>query len=175
MSVNRIAAWERNLKCKGVQPEKKRAEPEMNKRGWSPKSDSTRGGGFQQPGSQIADLSPQKPPGDKQNRHHEQRPKYRLVVSRQPKRQIDVEIISALRRVTARQAGQRASPPVQRKHRTLDQHQDGQNPGPELTKGSRKGIATIHPAKNAQIAVCSSLIATSMGICSDRFLMEEPG
>ncbi len=38
-------------KCQGCNPGKKRAEPEMNKRGWSPKSDSTRGCGFQQPGS----------------------------------------------------------------------------------------------------------------------------
>ncbi len=67
----------------------------------------------------------------------------------------------ALLRVTACQIGQRATAPVQRQHRALNQHQPVRTPAHEnCDRAPVTGMATMHPAKTDQIAVCSSLMAT---------------
>jgi len=69
----------------------------------------------------------QPPPENEQFPNGEKRPKDRLVVSGQPKRQVDVKVVRAILGVAARQISQRATAPVHREDRALDQYQPGQN------------------------------------------------
>ena len=98
----------------------------------------------------------------------EKRPGDRLVVSGQPERQVDVEIVRAILCVAACQVSQRATAPVHRENRALHQYQSGQNCRPaKLTPSTGKGIATMHPAKKNQTAVWRSFIPMRTGIRSD--------
>jgi hypothetical protein len=57
----------------------------------------------------------------------EKRPKDRFVVSGQPKRQVDVKVVRAILCVATCQISQRATAPVHREDRALDQYQPRQN------------------------------------------------
>src|ERR1017187_3714608 len=76
------------------------------------------------------------PPGNQPQPEYEQlpngekRPKDCLIASGQPKRQIDVEVIRALLCVATCQISQRATAPVHREDRALDQYQPGQDGRP---------------------------------------------
>jgi hypothetical protein len=72
-------------------------------------------------------LGNQPPPENEQFPNGEKRPKDRLVVSGQPKRQVDVKVVPAILCVAACQTSQRATAPVHREDRTFDQYQPGQN------------------------------------------------
>ena len=69
----------------------------------------------------------QPPPEHEQFPNGEKRPKDRFVASGQPKRQVDVKVVRAILCVATRQISQRATAPVHREDRALDQYQPGQN------------------------------------------------
>ena len=82
----------------------------------------------------------QPPPEHKQFPNGEKRPKDRLVVSGQPKRQVDIKVVSAILSVATCQIRHRAMAPVHREDRALDQYQPGQNcRQAKLTPGTSKG------------------------------------
>jgi hypothetical protein len=125
-------------------PEKKRAEPEMNKRGWSPKSDSTRGCGFQQPGHgtwSSSELPQNQPPPEYIQFSSDEKPsKDCLVMAGQPKRQVNVEIIRTLFCVAGRQIGQWAAALIYSENRALNQNQPRLDGSPrKLAPGTRDG------------------------------------
>ena len=84
----------------------------------------------------------QPPPEHKQFPNGEKRPKDRLVVSGQPKWQIDVKVVRAILCVATRQISQRATAPVHREDRALDHYQPSQNGrqaklAPSTSEGNR--------------------------------------
>ena len=80
------------------------------------------------------------PPEHEQFPNDEKRPKDRLVAPGQPKRQVDVKVVRAILCVATRQISQRATAPVHREDRALDQYQPGQNcRQAKLTPGTSKG------------------------------------
>jgi len=79
-------------------------------------------------------------PEHEQFSNNEKRTKYRFVASGQPKRQVDVEVIGALICVAACQISQRATAPVQREDRALNQNQPCEESRPtKMTLGTSKG------------------------------------
>jgi hypothetical protein len=69
----------------------------------------------------------QPPPENEQFPNGEKRPRDRLVASGQPKRHVDVKVVRAILCVAPRQISERASAPVHREDRALDQYQPRQN------------------------------------------------
>jgi hypothetical protein len=77
---------------------------------------------------EVASPQGNQPPRDnEQFPNGKKRPKDRLVVSGQPKWQVDVTVVCAILCVATCQISQRATAPVHREDRALDQYQPGQN------------------------------------------------
>ena len=79
------------------------------------------------PCEMASPLGNQPPPENDQFSNGEKRPKDRLVGSGHPKRQVDVKVAPAILRVAARQISQRATAPVHREDRALDQYRSALN------------------------------------------------
>ena len=91
-------------------------------------------------------LENQPPPKHEQFPNGEKRPKDRLVVSGQPSRQVDVKVVRVILCVATRQISQRATAPIHREDRALDQYQPSQKGGqaklaPSTSEGNRQNAS----------------------------------
>jgi len=116
---------------------------------------------------ETALLTGNQPPSEHEEfAHGEKRPKDRLVASRQPKGQVDIEAVRGLICVASCQISQWTAAPIHR--------QDSTSTSPVRAAAHRNWrrapatrIATMHPAKKSQIAVCRSSMPTRAGFRSD--------